>query len=400
MVAASAPAAGKPTDYAAELKRTEEDIASLEASLATEPRDLEKQTRLVYRLYHRATLTENSDAFQSTARAIAAAISQFGPQEDLCLLKANLDFRFHRLQEAAQDLRMAPKLSGRFEAKSLQADLDFQLGRYEAARVTYATLIEEERTWDNLARLAHLQGKMGNLEGADRLYVEAEDELTAKEMRSFAWVELQRGVLDIGRGRYEEATAHYQRAGRAYSGYALVQEHMAEVLAATGHCDDAVALYKQVIGRTPKPELMQTLGELYAFMDEPQQAAPWLDRAHAAYLESAGRGEVHYYHHLTDFYADVRQDGAAAMKWARKDVELRENFSTQAALGWALYREGELEEALLWINRALSSGVASAELFHQAAAIHKSAGRTTESGRLLNLANAINPHHGAFHVHR
>ncbi len=295
---------------------------------------------------------------------------------------------------------MSPKLWGRFEAQSLVADLDFQLGHYQKARTSYEALIAEARTWDNLARLAHYLGKMGDFDGADRLYVEAEDELTAKEMRSFAWVELQRGVLDVARGRYEEAAGHYQRADRAYPGYAPVQEHMAEVLAATGRFDEAVTLYSQVIDRMPKPELLQTLGELYVFHGDTERAAPYFDRALAAYLESAGRGEVHYYHHLTDLYADVLDEGPAAVEWAQKDLALRENFSTQAALAWACFRSGEVGDAVRWIDKALASGAVSAELFHQASAIYGAAGRRVESADFLKRAASVNPRYGGFHVHR
>jgi len=398
MVAALA--VGAAGGYAEELRKTEDDIAALQASLSRDSRDIETRTRLAYRLYHRATLTEDPQAFLAAEKAINGAMSLFGAQEDLCLLKANLDFRFHRLQEVESDLRMSPNLWGRFEAQSLVADLDFQLGRYQKARTSYEALIAQARTWDNLARLAHYLGKMGDFEGADRLYVEAEDELTAKEMRSFAWVELQRGVLDVARGRYGEAAGHYQRADRAFPGYTPVQEHMAEVLAATGRFDEAVALYTQVIDRMPKPELLQTLGELYVFRGDAEEAAPYFDRALAAYLESAGRGEVHYYHHLTDLYADVLEDGAAALEWAHKDLALRENFSTQAALAWACFRSGEVGDAVAWIGKALTSGAVSAELFHQAAAIYGAAGRPEEHARFVHLAAKVNPRYGVFHVHR
>jgi len=400
MVTASAPIAARLTDFELERKRTDDDIAALEASLRDVPMDLEKRTRLAYRLYHRATLTESGEHYLATQRVISAAISQFGPKEDLCLLRANLDFRFHRLGAVKQDLEMAPQLAGRFEARSILADLAFQQGRYREARETYQNLIEQDRTWDNLARLAHYHGKMGDMELADRLYAEATEELTAKEMRSFSWVELQRGVLDMAQGRYEEAAAHYRRAGRAYSGSWLIQEHAAEALAATGKFHEAAALYRAAISQAPKPELLQTLGELYVFMGEPGQAEPWLERALAAYLESAGRGEVHYYHHLTDFYADIRQDGAAAAKWARMDLELRENFSTQAALAWALFRSGKIDAAIEWMDRALSSGAADAELFQQAAAISSAAGQVSKSEHFLGRAAAINPHYANFHVHR
>ena len=89
----------------------------------------------------------------------------------------------------------------------------------------------------------------------------------------------------------------------------------------------------------------------------------WKERALSGYLQSAQRGEVHYYHHLADYYSDVAEDGAAAVKWARKDLRLRENFATQAALAWALYRDGQFGEAVCWIDRALASGVVDARLY-------------------------------------
>jgi tetratricopeptide (TPR) repeat protein len=73
---------------------------------------------------------------------------------------------------------------------------------------------------------------MGDPAGADELYEEAQDDLTAKEMRAFAWLEVQRGFLDFARGRYRQARSHYDRADAAYPGYWLVDEHVAELLAA------------------------------------------------------------------------------------------------------------------------------------------------------------------------
>ena len=106
-------------------------------------------------------------------------------------------------------------------------DIDFQEGRYEQARIALEALIDENRTWDNLARLAHWKGKMGSPAEADRLYEEAEDELTAKEMRSFAWLELQRGAVALSRGRCDKARTHYLRAESSFPGHWLTDLHMA-----------------------------------------------------------------------------------------------------------------------------------------------------------------------------
>jgi len=390
----------RPTDYNIELEQIDKDISELEDSVITIPIDIEKATKFVYRLYHRASLTGNFAGFKVAETAMNNVMRQVGPWADLCLLKANLDFKFHRLANAKHDLAMVPGLADCFQGKALQADLDLQEGRYEDARKGYEGVIQDNRTWDNLVRLAYLKAKMGDVDGAEQLYIEAEDEITAKEMRSYAWVELQRGLLDVSHGCYESAWAHYKRANEAYSGYWLSDEHIAELLGAQGKFDEAVALYEEVIARVPRPELQQALGDLYVFIGKSDQAQPWHEKALAAYLESVQRGDVHYFHHLADFYADVRENGAEAVRWARKDLALRQNFSTQAALAWGLYRDGQFTMALDAMQKALSSGVRDAELFFQAAMIHLAVGRNDEGKEFLQKAAEINPHYQDFHIHR
>lgn len=390
----------KRTDFEIELERIDQVIGELEAGAFALPIDSERTTKYVYLVYQRASLTGNLAAFDAAEQALKRAIEEIGPASDLYLLKANLDFKFHRLAEVRSDLETGRDLWATMQGRSLRADLDFQEGRYQDAKAGYEAVIREDLTWDNLARLAYLKFKLGDAAGAEQSYIEAEDELTAKEMRHYAWVELQRGVLKLRQGRYDEALAHYDRADRAYSGYWLVDDHKAELLGAQGKYGEAAQLYEQVIARVPRPEFQQALGELYEIMGQSDRAEAWYQKALAAYLESAERGDVHFYHHLTDFYADVREDGAEAVKWARKDIELRRNFSTLAGLAWALYRAGDFAAAFETMNQALSSGAADAHLFFQAATIFQSAGGNGKGERYLQMAEEINPHYRSFHVHR
>jgi len=282
----------------------------------------------------------------------------------------------------------------------LLADLDVQHGRMADASSRYEAVIEKHRPWAALAGLAHLHFRLGDTARADRLYLEAEDELTAKEMRSFAWVELQRGVLDLAHGRHDDAEAHYARAGRAYSGWWQVDEHRAELLAAQGDFESAAALYETIVAVVPRPELQQALGQLYVLMARPGRARSRFVQARAGYLDSVRRGGVHYFHHLADFYAEAMPDGAKAVDWARRDLALRENFATQAALAWALLRNGQATEAAGWMARALASGVPDAHLYAQASAVFAAAGHAAQAASCLDRARAINPHVGRFHIHR
>jgi tetratricopeptide (TPR) repeat protein len=388
-----------PTDFDLELRQIDEDISGLHrGTCAGSSTDDERVTRFAYRLYQRASLTGSFAELESAAAAIDGALEQVRHGSDLYLLKANVDFKFHRLADVKDDLAACATLRESTQGRALQADLDSQVGRYDAARTGYEHVIQDDPTWDNLARLAHLKAQMGDVEGADRLYGEAEDELTAKQMRHYAWLELQRGRLDLSRGRFDDARGHYQRGGRAYSGYWLVDQHMAELLGARGEFDEAVALYERLVALVPRAEFQQALGELYELTHRPAQAESWLDKACAAYLESAARGEVHYYHHLADFYADVRQDGAEAVRWARKDVELRDNFSTRAALAWSLYRARQFAEARDAIDHALASGAQNAQLFYQAGTIYRAAGENGRSDEYLRMASKLNPQQQSFHT--
>jgi tetratricopeptide (TPR) repeat protein len=358
------------SDYEKDLRRIETELAELEPKASADPIDTAAATLSVSRLYARSSLNGNLKNLRAVEASIDKTIERIGPAEDLCLLKANLDFKLHRLAETKRDLAMAPALAGRRQGRTLLADIAFQEGRYSEARASLEALAAEDPSWDVLSRIAHIEGKMGTVEQADQLYLQAEDELTAKEMRSFAWIELQRGLLDLSRGRVDAAIEHYDFADRAYSGYWLTTEHIADALASTDH-------YERVLAQVDKPEVAQKLGKL--------------EQALSAYLESAEHGEVHYYHHLAEFFSDVRPNGDEAIKWARKDIALRDNFNTQTALAWALQCAGQSSAAVPFIEQAINSGIKDAAIYQKAAFIFESAGKRAKAHLFEHRAARLNP---------
>jgi tetratricopeptide (TPR) repeat protein len=385
--------------YAAEMRQLDEEIGAIGADVWYHPVDPVEITKYVYRRYQRAAIARDLRDLLEVEPLIDRAIGLLVNPADLYVLKANLALKLHRLVDARAALAAHPLADQSREARLIRADCDFQQGRYEAAKRGYSEALDREVTWDALARLAHFHAEMGDVAEAETLYTQAEAELTAKEMRSFAWLRVQQGQLHFRRGRFAEARAHYSVAEAAYPSNPLVEERVAEVLAAEGFLAEAAARFEKIAASRSRPELDQARGELYEIISEPEKAAACHRRALDAYLDSANHGEVHYYHHLADYYCDVAQSGAEAVKWALRDLELRENFSTQSALAFAYYRDGKLSEAMMWINRALSSGAVGASLFHKAATIFLAAGNEELGKSYMERARELNPHLGTFHAH-
>jgi len=380
--------------YVAEMRRIDEEIIALSGAHGPEA-----ITRRVYRLYQKASIAGDLVALTAVGHAIDDAITLLSNPRDLYLLKAHAAFKLHKLADVHTALLAVPSVYDSDEGRLIRADLDFQHGRYQAAERGYVDVLRRERSWDALARLAHLRGKMGDAPGADCLYEEAEDQLTAKEMRAYAWLEVQRGFIDFAHGRREEARLHYRRADAAYPGYWLVADHIAELLGAESRYDEAITIYQRIVSTVERPEIEQAIGELYELAGQDRRAAHWKQRALSAYLQSAQRGEIHYYHHLVDYYADLAKGGAEAVKWAHKDLQLRENFATQAALAWSFYRDGRFADAVLWIDRALASRVVDALLDFRASEIYRAAGNEIEARNLRERALNLNPTVAGFHVH-
>src|SRR5437868_1409145 len=160
----------KRTDFEIDLERIERDIIGLQDCALALPTDAEQATRFVARLYQRASLTGNLQELDVAAEAMDRAIRQIGPWPDLWMLKANLDFKLHRLANATRDLDSMPGLGSTMQGRALRADIRFQEGRYDEARMEYERLIRDDRTWDNLARLAYFESNLGDAERTEQLY--------------------------------------------------------------------------------------------------------------------------------------------------------------------------------------------------------------------------------------
>ncbi|WP_150048428.1 tetratricopeptide repeat protein [Methylomonas rhizoryzae] len=334
------------------------------------------------------------------ARQLHASLSSHPDNDELQFLSAKWQSYLHQPAAAERylvrhgDLAYDPDLTG------LAVEVALQQGRIADAESTLQQALSHKQDWALLAQLAYLQSKTGDFATADQTYQLAADNLSAKQMRDYAWLELQRGYLALSRGQADSAEQHYRWALNAYSGYWLAEDYWAEWLATRHRYEQALRIYHRLAVCTGRPALFQTLGDLYLYLGRNDLAKAWHDLALRAFIQAAESGDTQYYHHLATLYADAYFNGTAAVHWATLDIQQRDNPSTRDALAWALFRDGRFKEALVHMQRALSYGWQDAHLYAHAGMIYLANGIVNQAQEYFQRAQRLNADYQAFHVHR
>jgi len=303
------------TDYDRERSSAERDIAELRRRTHEQPTDVSSATRLLYRRYHLATLTGRVDDLPAVREDVDVAVAASGPGADLALLRAQIDGTLHRFRDVPGDLALANGLAESAQGRAIGADLLLGAGDIDAARADLLALLDSAPDWTVLSRLAHLEQVAGDDAAADDRYAEAQDQLDAKQMRAFCWLELERARIDRRNCRLTDAADHVDRADRSFSGSWFVDEAAAAVRHDQGDLDDAISLQRRALARSDRPTGQEALGRLLLLAGRRADAEVAFATALADYLASIQQGEVHYLHHLADFHATVRRDEAAADTW-------------------------------------------------------------------------------------
>ena len=309
----------------------------------------------------------------------------------------------HRFAEARSMAEQFAQLApGKVAPLIILADALLELGDFSGAEKAIAQMEEQNApallTEARRARLCRLAGKTDE---AIEHYEEARSAaLESRQDYWVSWANVQLGEVEFARGDWDKAEVHYRAALAKQPTWWVAQEHLAELRAAQERDDEALEIYEQLVRIVPRPELLQAVGDLHLFRLRPTVAKPWHDRALAAYKKTTTDGSVAMYHHLAGFYCDSQPNAAEAVKWARKDLALRDTAATRDALAWALYRAKDFPGAQAEIEKALAASSGNPHVLQHAGLIRISAGDLDAGQEALRQVLRINPKFESFHVHR
>jgi tetratricopeptide (TPR) repeat protein len=361
-----------------------------------QPKDWSGPVKIAASSLSRARLTGDYDDYAEAESALTLAFERAGEGAGPFVLRAKLNATLHRLDRVDADLDTVknsalPAMVDGVQARLQRAALHFQRGEIDDAKRGYtAALAINSRSTGPAAGLAQVHWKTGDFETADGLYGDLLHRLRKRPGEPLCWTHLQLGLMDLDRGRYVEALAHYRDADAALPGYWLIHEHIAEVTLLLGHRAAAAALYDKVIEDTGSPEFLDARAAMHLEDGDEAAAKALIDRARAAYEARLERfPEATYGHALGHFLEFGPPDRAVDL--AQKNYALRQNGDAQTQLIEAWLQVGRHEDAAALADEFAETPWRIAKGHAAMSAAYAAVGRAEDAATQRAAALAINP---------
>lgn len=311
------------------------------------------------------------------------------------MAQASLDMPLHRLSALPGSLEHAEGAlnldnNARASIVMLRAQSDLLTDRYTLASERIDEAMELHISMgghSNAGRLAWLTGDFGT---AHAEYDAAQAMYFCTSTEPIAWFHLQRGLMDLDRGQYEEALAHYLDADTALPGYWLVHEHIAEVLWAMGDIREANVMHAEVVARKGTPDLQDTYAEFFMERGKDRQAAERLAASDITWEARIADFPDATYGHAVDHF--LLTDPHRAVLLAEAQLVEQPSAAAHTTLAKTLFGVSRVAEARAVVDLALATDWRHADTFALASQIFAADGDTLRATALCEQATAMNPH--------
>ncbi|MGW1984286.1 tetratricopeptide repeat protein [Streptomyces collinus] len=202
------------------------------------------------------------------------------------------------------------------------------------------------------------------------------------------------GQLAWERGDREDALRHFEAAVRVDPGRWAALAGKGRALAALGRADEALTAYRAALAGQPDPRVTLELGELYESLGRFSSAREQYELMRER-VERSVDGGVDEELLIGQYEAD-HGDAQDAVVRLEEEWRRQPGIEVADALGWALHRAGDDQEALKYASiatdKAKGGGVRSALYAFHLGMIERETDRPGPARRHLQEALRINPY--------
>jgi tetratricopeptide (TPR) repeat protein len=382
-----------PAARLSEAEVLELDMAFFEARVARDSFAARDHAQLARLHLQRAPIggTEGADLEQAETHARRSLALRTGHNGVALQVLASTLMGSHRFAEAREVAgRLVVMDSTSRGARALLGEIELELGAYRNAARTFGSLLTVRQELGVAPRYARWEEIRGRPAEARRLLRRALADASSRHgmpRSHLAWFHWRLGDLALRHGRPDEA----EREVRA--GLALAPEDhrlldgMARVALARGRWREAIEFGERATARTLDPVTLGLLSVSWEMLGDNARSAEY-ERAMDA---AVGQQPTGLNRQWAMLQLDRGRDVAGVLAKARDEIRARRDLYAWDVLAWALYRSGDVREALDASGKALAMNTRDASLFFHAGMIAAAAGDTALAQRRLREALDINP---------
>jgi tetratricopeptide (TPR) repeat protein len=367
-------------------------IAAAKMQLKADPKKVQAYNELAIAFLRRARETADSTYLNKADDALAQGLTL-----------DSTDFQLQRTQVALM-LSRHQFIQARDRAKAINrrtpddamtygyiAEADIALGNYSEAE-TNAQWMMNLRPNNTPALMvgANLRVLFGDNRGAIDFLDRAAAQTSPTEVEEQAWIANKIASILIDSGQTDSAAQALQQAAQLFPNYPYALENLARVRLAQNRPADAVQLLLQATALDRDPHQLYELAIA-------QQDAGRIQESRATLVEfeklanDPTRATDESKRDLILMNAESSVTEPDALKLAKTEIAARQDVWTLDAYAWALYANGQFQEADVAIQKAIAVGIQSAQIFDHAGHIAQKLNRGEDASRYFKLAVQSNP---------
>ena len=346
-----------------------------------------------------ASLTGNYDDYALTERSLDEAFKIASKYAGPHALLAGFNFSVHRLDatEAALDeisqYALAEPREKQAEYIAIRGDLALYRGNYAVALVAYDKAAKDGAAPSALCRKALLENWMGHSEAAFALVDACEAAASTRTPQFAASAAMQRGIIELGRGKWAAATAHFKTAEKHFPGHWMTAMRLAQMRALGGNVDGAIAEFEKIADATGNPDPMDILAGLYRAKGDAPRSKAWAARAGVLWAARIKQfpeaAAAHALEHELAF-----GDPKRALMLATINVKARPFAESYIGLGKAWLANGRPDYAVALVEKVNRSGWRTSQQYLLLAEAQSILGNSAAAEAAKAEAIRINPRAG------
>ena len=298
------------------------------------------------------------------------------------------EHRFTEARVAAQRLLALDSTS--VSSQATLAEIEMELGDYDAARARFGALYARRADLAVAPRLARWLELQGQVEEARRLLAAALDSATANPRmprEQLAWFHLRVGDLEL-RGGHSGSAARAYRAGLSIApNDARLLAAMARVARAERRWREAIRYGERSIAIAPDPATLGLIGDAYSTVGDSAQAREYVHAMEVVTFAQPGG----FHRAWSLFLLDHGLRVPDVLAQVQAEIRTRPDIYGWDLLAWALHRSDRDREALPAMAHALSLGTRDAMLDTHMGLIERRLGHWIAAQRYLEQAHDIDP---------